>query len=62
MERTALIRKPVNQAACPAPVFRIILQDFSLLDGLHDFIQGNLLFNHLLLCVLGYAEGFGSRL
>ena len=61
MERTALIREPVNQAASPAPVFRIMLQDFSMPDRLHDFIQGDLFFNHLLLRVLRYPEGSGCR-
>jgi hypothetical protein len=61
VERTALIGEPVNQAASPAPVFRIILQDFSMPDRLHDFIQGDLFFNHLLLRVLRYPEGSGRR-
>jgi hypothetical protein len=61
VERTALVREPVNQAASPAPVFRIVLQDFSMPHRLHDFIQGDLFFNHLLLRVLPYPEGSGCR-
>jgi hypothetical protein len=38
-----------------------MLQDFSMPDGLHDFIQGDLFFNHLLLRVLRYPEGSGYR-
>ena len=62
MERTSLIREPINQAASPAPVLRIMLQNFSMPDGLHDFVQGDLFFHHLLLRVLRYPEGFGCRL
>jgi hypothetical protein len=62
VERAAFTREPVNQAASPTAVLRIILQNFSTLDGLHHFIQSDLLFSHLLLRVLGYAEGSGSRL
>ena len=61
MERAAFIRDPVNQAASPAPVLRVMLQDFSMPDGLHNFVQGDLLFNHLLLRVLRYTEGSGCR-
>jgi hypothetical protein len=62
VERAAFVREPVHQAASPAAVLRIILQDFSTLDGLHDFIQSDLLFNHLLVRVLRHAERSGSRL
>jgi hypothetical protein len=34
---------------------------FSMPDRLHDFIQGDLFFNHLLLRVLRYPEGSGRR-
>jgi hypothetical protein len=61
VERPALIREPVNQAASPAPVFGIMLQDFSMPDRLHDFVQADLFFNHLLLRVLRYPEGSGCR-
>jgi hypothetical protein len=38
-----------------------MLQDFSMPERLHDFIQVDLLFNHLLLRVLRYPEGSGCR-
>jgi hypothetical protein len=52
VERTALLCGSINQAASPASVFRVMLQNLPMTDGLHDLVQGDLLLNHLLLGVL----------
>jgi hypothetical protein len=33
-------------------MFRIVLQDFSVLDSFQDFVQADLVLGHFLLCVL----------
>jgi hypothetical protein len=51
---------PQKTLGCGSAALRY-LGNFSMPDRLHDFIQGDLFFNHLLLRVLRYPEGSGRR-
>jgi len=61
-ERAAFVGLSADQAASSAPVFGIGLQNFATLECRLDFIEADLLFNHLLLRMLCDPERPGRRL
>ena len=62
MEWTPRIGQAAEQAAGATPVFGITLQNFPPLERCQDFIQANLLFDHLLLGVLRHPQEAGCSL
>jgi len=58
MEWTPRVGQAAEQAAGATPVFGIMLQNLPPLERCQDFIQANLLFDHLLLGVLRHPPGF----
>jgi hypothetical protein len=62
MEWTPRVGQAAEQAAGATPVLGITLQNFPPLERCQDFIQANLLFDHLLLRVLRHPQEAGCGL